>query len=61
MISLDDELLTVPQVAKLLPGNTQERTVWRWFSVGVKGIKLESIKIGGKTFTSKKALEQFLH
>jgi len=34
-------------------------TVWRWVQRGVRGHKLETIRIGGITCTSEKALARF--
>ena len=34
-------------------------TVWRWVQRGIRGHKLETIKIGGVTCTSEKALRHF--
>jgi hypothetical protein len=32
---------------------------YRWVSRGVRGVRLESIRIGGTTYTSKEALQRF--
>jgi len=54
MISIPDEqLLTVEQARSLLPG-VGEATVWRWIASG----KLESVKLGGRRFTSQEALQR---
>ena len=34
-------------------------TVYRWILAGVNGRKLEAIKLGGQTYTSKPALHRF--
>lgn len=36
-------------------------TIWRWCLRGVAGVTLESVKIGGSRFTSKEAVERFIH
>jgi hypothetical protein len=34
-------------------------TIWRWSRFGIRGVKLETIKIGGTTCTSAAALRRF--
>jgi hypothetical protein len=35
-------------------------TVGRWARVGVRGTRLEVVKVGGKVLTSKEAVQRFL-
>src|SRR5579859_7175260 len=35
-------------------------TLWRWASRGLKGVRLETIKIAGQTCTSDAAIDRFL-
>lgn len=35
-------------------------TIWRWCSKGCKGIRLESIYIGGKRYVTVSAIERFI-
>jgi hypothetical protein len=35
-------------------------TLWRWSLRGVKGIRLETVMIGGIRYTSREALERFV-
>jgi len=35
-------------------------TSWRWALNGIRGVKLESIRVGGQRFTSRQACERFL-
>lgn len=35
-------------------------TVWRWAMHGVRGVKLESVVIGGCRYTSREAVARFL-
>lgn len=58
-ISLDDQLLTLSQAAKLLPGKPHVSTLWRWVQHGCRGIKLESLVLAGRRFTSREALDRF--
>ncbi len=59
MVSLNEELLSVAEAAKILPGRPNVATVWRWISRGCKGIRLEVFRSGGRTYTSRQALERF--
>jgi hypothetical protein len=34
-------------------------TIWRWASHGVRGVKLEVVKVGGTSCTSLQALRRF--
>ena len=58
-ISLDEQLLTLSQAAKLLPGTPHVSTLWRWVQHGCRGVKLESLALAGRRFTSREALDRF--
>lgn len=58
-----EELLTLTQAASLIPSShngkkTSPSTVFRWATRGLKGIRLETLPIGGKR-TSRSALSRF--
>lgn len=59
-----DQLLSLPQVAAYLGRLTGKRphvsTIWRWCLKGCKGVKLESICIGGKRFVETAAIDRFI-
>ena len=65
MIDLtQEELVPVRDVPKHLPPRpTGKRVhisaVYRWLLRGIRGVRLESLKIGGTTYTSKEALQRF--
>jgi hypothetical protein len=57
---------TVPlgRAARFVPSLRGDRpvnpsTIWRWATAGVRGIKLETVKVGGTTCTSREALQRF--
>lgn len=59
-----EQLLSIPQAARALPKRDNGRhvhpsTVWRWIRRGVRGARLETIRIGGSTYTSVEALQRF--
>ncbi len=65
MIDLEREtLIPLRDVPKRLPPRTNDRrlhisAVYRWATRGVRGVVLETIRIGGTTFTSVQALQRF--
>jgi hypothetical protein len=61
---LSDELMSLSQAARRLPRLRNGRpvspsTVWRWASRGLRGVRLEIIRIGGVACTSAAALRDF--
>ena len=35
-------------------------TIWRWHMRGIRGVKLESVLVGGRRMTSMEAVERFI-
>lgn len=59
-----DKLLTFTEAASLIPKRRAGRkthisTLYRWATRGIRGVVLESIKIGGTSCTSMEALQHF--
>ena len=54
-----ETLLSVGQAARAVPYRPNVCTVWRWLERGVRGVRLESVLMGGRRFTSQEALERF--
>ena len=65
MINITDEtVLPLARAAKTLPRKrngkpTHTATLYRWSSAGLRGIKLEVIRVGGCVCTSTEALQRF--
>lgn len=59
-ISLKEKLLSLNEAAKAIPGRPHISTVRRWISYGVGGIRLETVQIGGRRYTSIEAIERFI-
>ncbi len=60
----DPELLSLADAAASLPSLKDGQpihvtTLWRWARYGLRGIKLETTKIGGRVFTNRRALQVF--
>lgn len=61
MIDISSEkLLTFSQAAEKLPSRPHTSALHRWTNSGIRGIKLETILIGGRRFTSWEALQRFV-
>ena len=58
-----ERICTFTEATKALPKLNGRRphpsTIWRWARKGVKGVRLESRRIGGRFVTSQEALERF--
>ena len=54
-----EHLMSFSAAAKSLPGRPNIATLWRWRTHGVRGVKLETILVGGRRYTSQEALERF--
>lgn len=65
MIDIRNETLLSPaQAARLRPPTrsgkpTHPSTVFRWIARGVRGHRLEAVRLGGHLFTSVEALQRF--
>jgi hypothetical protein len=59
MIDLSSEVL-VPLNKVRVPGRPSLATRWRWTAVGVRGVRLESIMVGGQRFTTEQAVNRFI-
>ena len=57
---LTEDLITMNEAAKAVPGGVHLGTLYRWAEGGIKGVKLETVKIGSKRRTSVQALHRFL-
>ena len=54
-----EEIFSLPQAARSLPGHPHVSTIYRWRLRGIRGVKLETFLIGGRRFTSREAIERF--
>jgi Protein of unknown function (DUF1580) len=53
-----ENIRTYSDASKLLPGRPHCATIARWASKGRNGVKLETVVIGGRRFTSLEAVER---
>lgn len=54
-----EKLISLAQATHHVPNRPTVRTVWRWHLIGVDGVRLETVKVGGRRYTSEEALERF--
>jgi hypothetical protein len=57
---LDQQLLTLEQAAARLPGRPHVSTVARWTLHGIRGVRLPSIKVGGRRFIDERAIASWI-
>jgi hypothetical protein len=61
MIDIDNEQLRLLTKASAdVPGTPHVSTLIRWALRGLKGIKLETVVVGGRRYTSVEAIRRFL-
>jgi hypothetical protein len=60
----DDRLMSLPETTTYLRGLTGKKphvaTIWRWCLKGCKGVRLESICVGGRRMVSAAAVDRFI-
>lgn len=61
MIDVENEhLLTMTEAARSISrGGVHVSTLHRWHLRGCRGVRLETVLIGGRRYTSKEALQRF--
>ncbi len=55
-----ENLISIREARHQFPHRPSISTIWRWIPKGVKGAVLESIRIGGRRFTSVEACQRFI-
>ena len=55
-----NDLMSLSEVRSVLPGRPCASTIRRWMTVGIDGVKMWSVLIGRRRFTSAQAIEDFL-
>lgn len=59
-VTLNEDLISLSQAARELPGRPHLSTIWRWTTRGVRGVVLETLVVAGRRFTSHEALQRFV-
>lgn len=56
-----DSLLTLAEASKLFPHRPSRSCLWRWLNgKGRRGLRLESVVVGGRRLTSREAVADFV-
>ena len=55
-----EQLLTLAEASRIIPGSPHFSTLWRWYRRGIRGICLETVIVGGRRFTSHEAIARFI-
>lgn len=55
-----ENLVPINSAGKMFPYPVGRTALERWMRHGVRGVRLESILIGNRRFTSKEAIERFI-
>lgn len=58
-IDLED-LIPFPEAPSNVPGRPDISTLHRWRTKGVRGVRLETVRIGGRRFVSRGSLRSFV-
>jgi hypothetical protein len=62
MIDLKTEdCILLSRAGPVVPGRPSVPTLFRWALKGCRGIKLETIMVGGRRFTSTQAIQRFVN
>jgi hypothetical protein len=57
---IDEKPLPLAEAARLLPKRPNPATLWRWRKKGVRGVRLQTVLIGGRRYVTRNALQQFI-
>lgn len=62
MINANETLLTLQQARSEFPGGRDKgiATVFRWADKGVRGVRLETLRVGRTRYTSREAIDRFI-
>ena len=56
---MSNDYITLQEAVSFLPSRVHKNTLIRWASKGVYGVKLKTIRYGGKRLTRKVWVEEF--
>jgi hypothetical protein len=54
-----ERLVPLSEARQLIPNRPDKATVYRWYARGVAGVKLETLMVGGRRYTSQEAIRRF--
>lgn len=56
----EDELISLRDACREIPGTPHLSTVYRWVKRGVGGVRLEAARVGGRLFVRRAAIREFI-
>jgi hypothetical protein len=61
MLDLSRETpIRITEAHRYVPGSPSRPTVERWRLRGIRGIRLETVLVGGRRYTTEEAIDRFL-
>lgn len=54
-----EHIVLLNKVPQEVANRPHVSTCWRWWRHGIRGVKLETVVIGGRRYTSREALQRF--
>lgn len=60
-VLLEESLVTLTEACRCFPVRCSRSAVERWIRRGGRGVALESVLICGKRYTSREAIDRFVH
>jgi hypothetical protein len=54
-----EELLSLAEASRVLPNRPHVSTLWRWSLRGIKGVRLKTLIVGGRRYTTAAFLIEF--
>ncbi len=60
ILSRPRDLLTLAQAARAFPEKPHPSTLWRWRRKGIGGVRLRTVRIGGKIYVPREAIDEFV-
>jgi hypothetical protein len=58
-IFADRTHVDLKELSRLLPGRPHLSTVYRWTNPGLNGVRLETVKFGGRRFATREQVLRF--
>lgn len=55
-----EQLIPIGEAAAHIPGRPHRATIWRWIQRGIRGVVLDSVRVGGRRYTSVEAIHRFI-
>lgn len=54
------DLRPIAVLAAQLPDPPSSATLWRWHAIGISGVRLKTVRIGGRRYSSPDAFNAFV-